>query len=400
MTLSVSSNGCQPPQKLDCGSRPYDTPNKPHDNTAAAQSPKETSAAVKSSFGDLPQPPYDAPKRFGDEPRSKGGHGCCCPGKGRSDANPASDAKPPAEGSTSTGGELPPVAPTEAGNSAGESASAPPDPAANDTPYQSNKTVEPPAAALKNFPQGTERGDPAKIKDQLFDGNGNLDTTKLYDAAAKYDPRDVYNALIHGSKYGGWDALVNNGLNLNPEHQAVQPSADKAKEALVAVATWQDMNGKYAPIKNGAVPPIVFYSGPFTDRVGGYTQGGDIYVNNGMDKNTPGGLTNTIYHELNHAQMADAFGDVYLPDGKISLELETITEFLVNEWSGAVKNSGYEQKYPDSFKKIEDAVQKLGNGDRDAGVELLRRAYYTGDPDAIAKLREYLPPTMGILPNL
>lgn len=73
--------------------------------------------------------------------------------------------------------------------------------------------------------------------------------------------------------------------------------------------------------------------------------------------------------------------------------IEAVTEYLATNWTGDKSDTGYEvQSAPKAFPMLEDAVIKMGNGDRNKGLDLLKRAYFGGDLRALEMLKKYFPP--------
>jgi hypothetical protein len=244
-----------------------------------------------------------------------------------------------------------------------------------------------PATTVKNLPQGTQKGDPMTIKDELFDANSNLDVDKLTEAAGKYDPRDIYDALINSGKYGGWDTME---LVLQNGETLVHPNEEQSRQAIAALIAWQNENGKYNPLKQGKVPSIIFYSGG--KEAAGGRSANNIYIN--VDNNPGDYLATATFHELNHDAASMPFKLAYsnlTDEGKAGNEV--ITEYLANNWSGATTDTAYEREmYKEGFQALEEAVLKLGNGDRNTGMDLLKRAYFAGDTEVLKLLLEYFPP--------
>lgn len=253
----------------------------------------------------------------------------------------------------------------------------------NRPPVKPNENV---ATTLKNLPQGKERGDPMKIKDELFDEKGNLDVNKIQEAAAKYDPRDIYDALINSSKYGGWDKVPQ---DLEYGGTIVHPNEAQSREAIAALIAWQNENGKYNPLTQGKVPAIIFYSGG-SDQAQGYTTRDEHNIYIGLDHSV--GIPGTLFHEMNHALTSEPLRKAYQQDG-LSPHLEVMTEFLGNNWTGNWTDVLDEFLLnPQAYRSLEVAVKKMGNGDPDKGLDILKRAYFGGDLAALDVLKKHFPP--------
>lgn len=244
------------------------------------------------------------------------------------------------------------------------------------------------ATTLKNLPRGTERGDPMAIRNDLFDTYGNLSVDKLTETAGKYDARDVYDALINASKFGGWDNMPTAIDNVGKGGTLVHPDEQQAREVIATFIAWQNMNGKYAPLRNGAIPPVLLFNGDMSKTYGS-EQDGVTYVNTGAE------LPRTIFHEMNHAMESAAFDNAYAdpndPTGP-SMQKEFIIEYIATKWTGNHADSGYEKKNAGEFKKLDEVVKSLGGGDIDKGMDLLQRAAFAGDPAAIQALLAVYPP--------
>lgn len=255
---------------------------------------------------------------------------------------------------------------------------------------------EDPGKTIENLPFSIAGGDPMKIKDELFDEKGYLNQDKLNKALDDYDVRDVYDALINSSKFGGWNNLppVPEGLTTN------KPSINEAKEVVAAILAWQNANGKYKPLKVGEIPPIVLYGRgagqAFTDafkkkNLSSLGSDNPVYVDTKLAESS-GGLVGLTFSELAINQGSKAFAQAYA-SGEHTGAYEIVAEYIASNWTGDKTSSITEAKYKPGFEKIEQAVLQLGNGDRDKGIDLLKRAYLSGDMAAIEALKKIFPPS-------
>ncbi|OWW21372.1 hypothetical protein [Noviherbaspirillum denitrificans] len=263
-------------------------------------------------------------------------------------------------------------------------------PVDDDPNWPPAKPYDDPQTTIDNLPQGKERGDPLEIKKSFFK-NGYLDTDGIYSALAKYNVLDVYNALAKSSKNGGND--IPTTVPEGKTGEVVQPTEEQAKQIVATLIAWANMNGHYAPIKDGQVPMIMLYDSgdpkkPDTGFTGGNRSG--ILWMSGTSKILP----SILAHELNHEFANRIFtGRLGKENGQNLSQLnEAVTEYISTKWTGNHSDSHREDPNEPvnevkELQNIEVAVKALGkefgNGDDDKGMDILQRAYFAGDPVAM-----------------
>lgn len=414
MPAVQNTAGARPVQQPSANDAAKAELKRPQENSAAKQAPKETRAAVKNTFGGVPKNTDDSklPVTL-PAPASPKSNNLVLDTKAQADntdgsGNPVvydemgkpvlrQDLKTP-DGlqiyKDATSGELEVSVPNGPVYRV--------DPATNDIakdvdgnylpalydPVNSDETRPPvmpnenPDKTTRNLPQGKDRGDPMQIKGKLFDKNGNLSNENLYNALAKYDTRDVYDALINAGNAGGWD-------NMPPSPKLVHPDESKAKQAIAALIAWQNENGKYSPIRDGKVPAIVF-----EDRAPWEMQHENRDANSlVINVNTDRPISAAAFQGLNKLKMSETFGAIY--NGSGNPPLDTVAEYLANNWTGNTNDMKGELNLKWEYRQMDRAVLALGNGDRNAGLDKLKRAYYTGDPVAIRELNQRLSESRG-----
>lgn len=369
---------------------PRDEPKKPQDNAAASQVPKETQAAVKNTFGKVPSPITPKSSNLVIDNPDASGNTAVYDEMGKLVIK--HDVKTP-DGlqiyKDTNSGELEVSVPNgpvykidPATNDFAKDADGNYLPASYD-PVNSDETRPPvmpnenPDTTIRNLPQGKERGDPMNIKGELFDKNGNLSNENLYKALATYDARDVYDALINAGNAGGWD-------NMNQSPGIVHPDANTAKQAIAALIAWQNENGKYSPIKDGKVPSILFEDQAPWKMQNENRDSNSLVIN--VNGNRP--IAAAAFQGLNKLKMSEVFAATY--NGSENPPLDTVAEYLANNWTGDTSDMKGEFNLKWEYRQLDRAVLALGNGDRNTGLDKLKRAYFTGDPVAIREVNKRL----------
>lgn len=253
-----------------------------------------------------------------------------------------------------------------------------------------------PATTIANLPQSDSRGDPMQIKNTMIDAYGNLNPQSVTDALGSNDPRDVYDALVNNSSYGGWNGLEK---DLPSEFGVVHPDQGQAKEIAAAMIAWQKENGKYNPLKANHLPPVVGYDAATKGKMEDYIKNNlsgkprsPVFLDMSSGKSS-GSIAADVFNGLTKSQVSDAFFAAYKDTAKDSGAFDIVSEYLANNWTGKTFDSVDDRYYKDGFVKLEDAVRQLGNGDRDAGLDKLKRAYFGGDASVIDELKKSFPPS-------
>ena len=282
-----------------------------------------------------------------------------------------------------------------------------------------------------------EHADPEQIRQELFDEYGILDPDKLERAMRRFAPEDIYMSMVASSKFTRWDGQ---GLQwsltseygqqllaqLDLEWSNIRvPDSREAATMLAALLAFTRQNAPYTGTKNGDVPLALV-----TDRP---PKGGDAVSSVDwrlafVPSPSKGGeveRATQAFHEYCHLHqhpdwelmLADTVTSIIAPqlaDLVYTRLLEGATEFIATLWTRNSTDANYEHDERMNWRthklslalvsalsrdtgtvednKIVDADLERGRKDTVSddllpGIDVLCRAYFTGDVSALRKTR-------------
>jgi hypothetical protein len=282
--------------------------------------------------------------------------------------------------------------------------------------------------------KGTQYKDPAKVKDELFSANKKLDPHKLETAMQTYTTEVVYLALEHAThavkSRDYWDSLHrclleetkpgprNEGKRANEkdpssfDNYVCKPSPEQMEAIIVAQLAFAQLFTPYSGLKKGELAPVQMAA--FGSRYGQYQITGHttsvwaptllqlilgrqtpIKSTVHLKDTLPPSLTMSVgMHELLHVNEHLAWKNAF--DDLPPIIHEALTEMLTTaSWTGNPLDTGYEQRGSHAYAMhvLAFLAQSCGHSEGTeeayaAGKEVLKKAYLSGDEEALKRTLE------------